>query len=418
MTTRVYRCTLALRNLNLFISTPPTTDHHKLRTQIISTRLFLLALFVSFTILVIYTSAVTVTKSIIIPSPSLDRYQQLYKDHSQTLACACSKISQTYQTFIDLNFTAHQVCYSSFITDQWIDDLQNTRNTGYMVIDDFRATAVFQFQALQSLCQLTSDMISMGLSRFSTTEYVTMDVTPLSAFTSQTDSFINQFISTTVKDFSLSFRIVRDTIHANGLISAAQTNTRFRIDSTGSDLFNVWNGYGDCDCARSSECHDQSAVFKGSSWEMLFLVPGFKVGCYHVESLLQSSLECFYDRTCFDMLSHFANVEQSSDVMVMNGSLMSRFAKTSTVGELLAEMMVERWDRSVVYEQYYSGCRPNECIYTLETRNDAIYIITTVIGLIGGITTILKVLVPGLIRFIRRRKTSTNEETGKLVLLV
>ena len=101
---------------------------------------------------------------------------------------------------------------------------------------------------------------------------------------------------------------------------------------------------------------------------------------------------------------------------LIDGSMLSRFSETSSVGDLLDEMMVDRWNRSAVYERYYAGCRPKECIYTVRARNDVIYIVTTVIGLIGGLTTALKVVVPRLVEIVRRRKVPRDKRKGRKVV--
>ncbi len=55
--------------------------------------------------------------------------------------------------------------------------------------------------------------------------------------------------------------------------------------------------------------------------------------------------------------------------------------------------MVEQWNSSIVYDNYYNEWQPQECIYTYKTKNSIIYIITTIIGLIGGLITVLKLIV-------------------------
>jgi hypothetical protein len=79
--------------------------------------------------------------------------------------------------------------------------------------------------------------------------------------------------------------------------------------------------------------------------------------------------------------------------------LSSRFFENSTIEELVNQLMVEEWNPSVIYENYYNECQPSQCIYTHQTKNDAIYIITTLVGLIGGLTTALKLIVPRMVIF-------------------
>ena len=113
------KCKVFCSNLNLFPSIPPTTDEHELRNQRLSTRLFIVCLFISLAILVSYTSLVKITKTINIKEPTLAHYSQLYTTHSQTLTCPCTQISINYGKFLHISYTLHQVCNSVFVTQNW-----------------------------------------------------------------------------------------------------------------------------------------------------------------------------------------------------------------------------------------------------------------------------------------------------------
>ena len=90
-----------------------------------------------------------------------------------------------------------------------------------------------------------------------------------------------------------------------------------------------------------------------------------------------------------------------SNATILDPSLASNYSIHSTVSELLASLMVEEWQWTTKYDQYYEACHPTECQYTVVGRNDAIYIVTTVIGLMGGLMKVLKIVVPGSVRFAR-----------------
>ncbi|CAF1494356.1 unnamed protein product, partial [Adineta steineri] len=64
------------------------------------------------------------------------------------------------------------------------------------------------------------------------------------------------------------------------------------------------------------------------------------------------------------------------------------------------ELMVEEWINSSIYENYYSECQPSGCSYTVTSKNSAIYIVTTLVGLAGGLVTVLKLMVPYWVKFI------------------
>jgi len=97
----------------------------------------------------------------------------------------------------------------------------------------------------------------------------------------------------------------------------------------------------------------------------------------------------------------------------LNSSLQSQYLPNATIQLLLDQLMVERWNWSSMYESYYGECQPEECSYTYETKNDAIYIITTVIGLFGGLITVLKLVISQIfmraLAFIQRKRRIVPE---------
>jgi hypothetical protein len=67
------------------------------------------------------------------------------------------------------------------------------------------------------------------------------------------------------------------------------------------------------------------------------------------------------------------------------------------VRELINEFLVEQWRSSITFREYYDECKPSQCAYTIASKNGAIYIVTTVIGLVGGLVKILRLIVPRIV---------------------
>jgi hypothetical protein len=405
---------LFFRNLNLFPSIPPTTDEYQLRNQRISTRLFIFVLTISLCILLLYTSLINITQTVNVKSPSTEEYSQLYNLQGQRLTCDCTQISINYQKFIQIQYTFHQVCYSDFVTQVWIDYLATLPGNSGIFYDTFRALSTFAFQALNTLCILVNETISNDLVQFYSNQYVSAFMTPSDVFQSQTKAFISQFISSTTNDFLLSLSMIRNTTQSNGLLSGQFTNYRLYSDSN-NDIFteSVW--YGDCTCASSATCSYQYTVMNYPNFTQTFPVPGFYLGCYIIEALFQSNLQCFYDQTCIDELQSYLGSSTSLNVTALDISLSIQFFENSTIEDLLDQLMVEEWNSSGIYENYYSECQPSKCSYTLTTKNNVIYIATTLIGLIGGLITVLKLIVPRLVKFTTRYiYKEPTREIGKI----
>ncbi|CAF4153064.1 unnamed protein product [Adineta steineri] len=60
-------------------------------------------------------------------------------------------------------------------------------------------------------------------------------------------------------------------------------------------------------------------------------------------------------------------------------------------------MFVETCSSNVSYNQYFEQCKPDSCSVTLFESGSFIIIVTTILGLYGGLTTCLKLIVPFLV---------------------
>ena len=137
-----------------------------------------------------------------------------------------------------------------------------------------------------------------------------------------------------------------------------------------------------------------------------FEVPGVFIGCYAVEATLQSNLASFYNQSWVIEFRTAIQFETYSPVSVkttaLNASLDSQYNLTTPIMNMLQKMMMEKWDTNVNYSAYYEQCHPTECKYTYIVKYDLVYIITTMIGLVGGLTTILQLIIPRAVKLSRR----------------
>ena len=60
---------------------------------------------------------------------------------------------------------------------------------------------------------------------------------------------------------------------------------------------------------------------------------------------------------------------------------------------LIDELFIETWKNSSNYSEYYLFCAPLECRYTYATKTNGLYILTTFLGLYGGLSVGLKLVV-------------------------
>lgn len=129
-----------------------------------------------------------------------------------------------------------------------------------------------------------------------------------------------------------------------------------------------------------------------------WIVPGFRVGCYPLESLLQSTLECLYDVTCITKLKK-RDKYSNATIRPLNSS---RSSPNTTVQSLMDAFLVDDWGYNITYDHYYAACAPLSCTYVITDRPSPIYIITAIIGSFTGLNVGMKVTAPILTKIVQR----------------
>ncbi|CAF1690589.1 unnamed protein product, partial [Adineta ricciae] len=109
-------------NLNIFSSRNFGHDVDRVTVKRLgqwATRLYM----VLFTIgIIIFTSYTTIKPYVgrkTFDKPSFDIYNKLYEKYDERLKCSCSLISFTYDRFVNINLTFHQICSSTFTSNEW-----------------------------------------------------------------------------------------------------------------------------------------------------------------------------------------------------------------------------------------------------------------------------------------------------------
>ncbi len=391
----------------MFRSELTLDDDQRRHREIITTRIYLLFLTLAVIILIIYTCIDTQTQIVKILNPSIQQFDQLPFDsqYSATLDCPCQNIIVPYQSFISIKPYYHQLCSSDFVATNstWISLLYSSTAGIDYSYDDYHRFAVPQFQLLSSLYTLANETLTEAISQFSTNIITNARVQSKESIKIQADSAVSQFILSTPRTFVRTLDFIRYMAQGNGIVSSIFSNWHFVLLNPNIQWATAWAeplsySNASCSCGTNAMCTSE-ASFDG------LIVPGFRVGCYPLEALLQSTLECLYNISCINKLKSMYN---HSNIIFnpLNASLSS---PNITVQSLVDKLLVEEWESSVVYEQYFSTCAPLSCTYTFDGQISLINTITTVIGLYGGLTVVLKLMCPVLVRIgyyliLRRRQ--------------
>lgn len=98
----------------------------------------------------------------------------------------------------------------------------------------------------------------------------------------------------------------------------------------------------------------------------------------------------------------FESIHQS--LYLLDKNLTSRFPINSSVLDVIYALAVEDWKDRIQYKLYYHTCDPISCFYTITTNFNIPTVITTVIGLFGGLSVILRIIIPPIIVFLRKNR--------------
>ncbi|CAF1160810.1 unnamed protein product [Adineta steineri] len=419
-----------LLNLDFFSDSDENSEWH-LYGQRLSTRLFIISIIIAFSILIVYGSTYSVTKTIIINKPSIDVYYTLQDKYPQTLACPCSSTTNEHSQFISFQPTLHTVCYSDFITDKWIKYLIAVNGDGISPFD-FRFSNYAFFPTILRFCELSQETINNEIFIFNSTKYVTKYVQQIDLFNSQTQQLISNMKQTTENSFQILISMSRQTVWGNALftiltysyIPDPTINYDYNSTINPHDLNLVfypayYQSSNDTTCSckiHPTTCNVLSDItyVNGTDSYNLYTVPGYYIGCYASESMLRSNFECFFDQTCLETIYNLTYLRSQSPfnatAMQLNSS---RYNVTTTVQDIINNLMIEEWNDKTSFQFYFKQCNPYLCSYSYDLKGDISYVIAITFGLIGGLTTILKTIIPSIVLMIRRwrqkRKIGINQ---------
>jgi len=83
---------------------------------------------------------------------------------------------------------------------------------------------------------------------------------------------------------------------------------------------------------------------------------------------------------------------------LLNQTVPSQYNTSTLMLTIIENIMIEEWSKEVSYSKFFDQCHPSYCIYSVNERPSAIFIITTVIGIFSGLNVVLKLLTPLILR--------------------
>lgn len=393
-----------LATLNLYDSYSDDTE--TTRTEKWSTRLFLCLMLLSTLVLIFYTGLTERVTTKIILNPSASEYKRLLDRSPISLHCWCSESSLNYGSFFDIAVRFHPVCSSRFISNEWIVTVYQANMTEFWPMDIRNWVSSF-WQTVKMLCESSRMVMNDFVDDFLSSLLFSPDLMSSIEIQSRTIGSFDLKFGSSVSRFSRTVLTARQIFSNNQFVSGLATNGHFEVFNVSFKRFPVLmvetHSYGNCSCLNSDGCSQPTGFFDWSPRENLKLfeqnspnrtINGFLFNCFPLDAALSSTLECYFDRNCFSLL------HQKSNSSILSIDELERFQRNSTIQELLDDLFIDNINRNVSFDRYFYSCRPSSCNFVKGKRFDLVFILTSLISILGGLITILKFVSPLIVRLV------------------
>ena len=268
-TINVYR---TKQNVHTSIELPSNNDRVRLQRQQTATRFYILLLYLSMTVVLLFNGLRTQTHSITISSPTEPMFDHLQTHHSSSLSCPCSHVALSYSTFLSIESPIyHQICSSYFASSNFTKTLWRAEGAvDYMWYMDSKILST-QFRFLSAFCSLARSIVKEKIDSFIEQKLITWETLSRNSFEVQMDSTLKHFLTQTPADFRQIHHYINDMMQANQLMNMFFTNWNLTVSndennwimSTYPTEYKEIDGHS-CSCATSSTC-SRSTLIKANS---------------------------------------------------------------------------------------------------------------------------------------------------------
>ena len=213
--------------------------------------------------------------------------------------------------------------------------------------------------------------------------------------------------------------IVLESMTANQLVPAVQTSGVLKIDDTGQIHLSYGLWAGQCWCPQyvywqdDARLYDHLFSFQSDGIYDNILssyadIPGFTTGCNVLNSILNSKLECLYNQTCISLKQWRNSSYYEALVSDENVSMVS------SISDLVVTVryFTRYWQKKTRYSDYYRGCSPSNCQYSVEQRADSLYILINIFSVYGGLIMVYGIAIPMIVAKVRVWWTRRDAQRG------
>ncbi|CAF3037218.1 unnamed protein product [Rotaria sp. Silwood2] len=231
-------------------------------------------------------------------------FETIFEHYSSTITCPCSKLAIPYGAFTSVKIQFHQVCLSLFTSQTWIDSIYVDRKFSSVKLENnFLSTLSAFWQIIAGFCELSNTTINNGIAQFNVTTLLSPMAVNQNMVRIQSRVALTTIISTVRSTLIRNLLAIERITGGNQLVSGLAKNfyAHFTSAELQSNSILSARAYANCSCLNTNGC-PHPATFYYSAKESSIPIPGMQSDCLIVDAVLNSSLECYYDRTCVNRL--------------------------------------------------------------------------------------------------------------------
>lgn len=383
-------------NFNIFQISSRRSDY--VRRQIWATRIYAITFLIIVISFFFYTLLAQRSTKITVERPIQDQYEYLLQLYPDTLECDCKQVISSFGNLVNINAVMHQICSSDFVNSNFSSQFRAINTTVYFA--DFIMQASSYFHLIESLCVLARSTIQNAYNQFQLMEYVSKKLLSPEVFTQQMTIYVDGFTNSTSNKFAQSLSFTQDMTRANQFFSNLLQNSFLYLDFQFNVQAQSVSMGNKCICSLSDNCTLPSKFVQTSNdlsvYVTLWDIPGMFQSCFATESLILSTLECWYNQECLDTFVKYSSEKLYRSFIrpqLLNSSK-TRYPLNMTFGYILNSILVEEWTFTSNFSSFFSNCAPQICNYTITKRNDFLTVVKDIIGVYSGLNQILSFFIP------------------------
>lgn len=309
-------------------------------------------------------------------------------------------------------------------------------------IFDFNFFGPSFFNLLPKFCALSQKTVEDAIIVFNATKYVSATLTSELELVARANTSLITFQTQVQSTFRHALQLNLDSTQGNWLLTGSFTNA-FMQQSDADPSVTTPNSLGIywvypldpiCNCGTSSTaCLLSFARYCETSIFAIYLncyalsnqtINGLVLGCNPMEGVLHSTLECLFDSTCIQMILFaiqyysvtLGGSTEPTNIMPLDATLLRYFQPDTIILNIVEALMIEQWESSINFESYFAQCQPTVCLYTFAQRFGLVNTIITIVGLAGGLSVVLRLLLPVVMALIRRKKPQQSSITRSVLI--